>query len=289
MKEFTDLTIWEKMEKNRIIELFERNKNNKQKMFMPFLIAGDPNIEQFKKLALTIEPYCDILKIGIPFSDPIADGPTIQEANIRAFSAGINTSNALQAIKEIRSETSKPIVILTYYNILVQGAETIEASLDKTFKDLKESGVDGIVIGDLPVEEAEMTLKVCEKYDICLIFLIAPSITEERLAKVFKKARGFVYLISVMGVTGARESVAQITKDTIKYMKEKTNNKLPILVGFGISKPEHAVAITEAGADGVIIGSAIVKLVKENLEDFNQMKTKIMEFTSEIKNSIGGK
>ena len=274
------------MTRNRILELFEKNQGKTIKYFMPFLVAGDPNIEQFKKLALAIEPHCDILEIGIPFSDPIADGPTIQEANVRAFTAGINTKLALKAIKEIRTETSKPIVVLTYYNILIQGSNSIEESLDKTFKNLRESGVDGIVIGDLPIEEAGLTLKACEKYDICLIFLIAPSTTEERLKKIIKVAKGFIYLISIMGVTGTRESVAQITKDTIRFVKLETKEVLPILVGFGISKPEHASAIIEAGADGIIIGSAIVKIVKEYLKDSKKIEAKMVEFTSNIKDAV---
>ncbi|TFF96447.1 MAG: tryptophan synthase subunit alpha [Promethearchaeota archaeon] len=270
-------------EGNRIVELF---KNHTGKIFMPFLVAGDPNIEQFKGLALAIEPYADMLEFGIPFSDPIADGPTIQEANVRAFEAGINTRLALEAIKELRKRTEKPIVILTYYNILIQGGKTVEDSLDKTFKHFKASGIDGVVIGDLPVEEADLTLKACRKYNICLIFLIAPSTTEERLVKIFQKARGFVYLISVMGVTGARKMVAQLTKETIKNVKDKTNNSLPILVGFGISKPEHATAIIEAGADGIIIGSAMVKLIEENLGSFVNIKSALVQFVSHIKNTL---
>ncbi len=274
------------MEKNRIIKLFENDHDNKFKYFMPFLTAGDPNIDQFKKLVKVIEPHLDILEIGVPFSDPIADGPTIQEANQRAFEAGINTKVALEAIKEIRTETEKPIVILTYYNILIQGAETIEKSLDMTFKALKESGVDGIVIGDLPIEEADLTLKVCEKHDICLIFLIAPSTTEERLEKILKVAKGFIYLISVMGVTGARESVAQITKDTIKRVKSKIKQVLPVFVGFGISRPEHATAIINAGADGIIIGSAVINIIKKNLDDYKMMEEEMVKFISSINNSI---
>ncbi|MHA1255223.1 MAG: tryptophan synthase subunit alpha, partial [Promethearchaeota archaeon] len=219
-------------------------------------------------------------------SDPIADGPTIQEANVRAFNAGINTKLALDAIREIRTKTEKPIVILTYYNILIQGADTIEASLDKTFNNLKESGVDGIVIGDLPIEEAGLALKACQKYNINLIFLIAPSTTEDRLNKILKEAKGFIYLISVMGVTGARDSVAQITKDTIKRIKLKTNDVLPVLVGFGISQPEHAKTIVEAGADGVIIGSAIVNIIKKYLNDFEKMEVDLVEFVLNIKNVI---
>ncbi len=274
------------IQSNRIIELFNGKQNPSNKKFMPFLVAGDPNIEEFKRLIFAIEPYVDILEIGIPFSDPIADGPTIQEANFRAFNAGINTILALDAIKEIRTQTEKSIVILTYYNILIQGAETIEASLDKTFKLLKDSGVDGIVIGDLPIEEAEIALKACVKYNICLIFLIAPSTTEERLEKILKVAKGFIYLISVMGITGARETVAQITKDTIKRIKQRTNGILPILVGFGISQPDHAKTIVNAGADGVIIGSAIIKIIKANLNDYSKMEREIVKFVSSIKNRL---
>ena len=271
---------------NRIIGLMNNEKRKNEKFFMPFLVAGDPNVNEFKKLVLKIEPHTDILEIGVPFSDPIADGPTIQEANVRAFKAGINTKVALEAIKEIRAKTEKPIVVLTYYNILIQGADTIEDSLDKTFKKLKESGVDGIVIGDLPIEEAGLALKACEKYDICLIFLIAPSTTEDRLEKILKEARGFIYLISVMGVTGARDTVAQITKDTIGRVKQKTEKVLPVFVGFGISQPEHASIIVDAGADGVIIGSAIVNIIKKNLNDFEKMETEMVEFVSSIKNAI---
>lgn len=274
------------IQSNRIMKMFNDKQNSNEKIFMPFLVAGDPNIEQFKRLILAIEPYVDILEIGIPFSDPIADGPTIQEGNVRAFNAGINTKLALDAIREIRTKTEKPIVILTYYNILIQGADTIEASLDKTFNNLKESGVDGIVIGDLPIEEAGLALKACQKYNINLIFLIAPSTTEDRLNKILKEAKGFIYLISVMGVTGARDSVAQITKDTIKRIKLKTNDVLPVLVGFGISQPEHAKTIVEAGADGVIIGSAIVNIIKKYLNDFEKMEVDLVEFVLNIKNVI---
>jgi len=271
---------------NRLIQLFSDENRKNEKFFMPFLVAGDPNVNEFKLLVEKIEPYVDILEIGVPFSDPIADGPTIQEANVRAFKAGINTKIAIEAIKVIRSKTQKPIVILTYYNILIQGADTIEASLDKTFKDLKDSGVDGIVVGDLPIEEAGLALKACEKYNICLIFLVAPSTTEERLEEILKVSKGFIYLISVMGVTGARDTVAQITKDTIKRMKKKTQRVLPVLVGFGISKPEHAKAIIEAGADGVIIGSAMVNIIKSNLNNYEKMEIELVEFVSSIKNTI---
>lgn len=268
---------------NRILKLFN---NRDGKVFMPFIVAGDPNIEQFKRIARKIEPYADILEIGIPFSDPIADGPTIQEANVRAFNAGINTDLALDAIKDLRTFTEKPIVILTYYNILIQGKATIEASIDSTFKRLKESGVDGVVIGDLPIEEANLVLDACEKYSLYFIFLIAPTTTDERLEKILKYSKGFIYLISVLGVTGSRQNVEEITKNTIKKVKKEIKKKIPMLVGFGISTPNHVRTILDAGADGVIIGSAIVNIIKSNLDNFNQMSIKIENYMAHIKEAV---
>lgn len=270
---------------NRLVKLFKNGKSYR-KIFMPFLVAGDPNIDEFKRLAFAIEPYVDILEIGIPFSDPIADGPIIQKANVRAFKAGINTKVALEAIKEIRSKMQKPIVILTYYNILIQGADTIQRSLDITFKNLKDNGVDGLVIADLPIEEAKLALEYCDKYDLILVFLVAPSTTEARLEKILKVAKGFVYLISVMGITGTRDMVAQITKDTLNRIITKNYGKIPILVGFGISKPEHATIIIKEGADGVIIGSAIVKIIENEINNFSKMENEMVEFVSNIRKAL---
>ncbi len=271
---------------NRILDLFNEKEAINEKYFMPFLVCGDPSIEQFTSLVKKIDPHIDILELGIPFSDPIADGPTVQEANMRAFEAGINTKVALDTIKRIRTFFNKPIVILTYYNILIQGSETIESSLDNTLRLFKESGIDGVVIADLPIEEAGLALKYCKKHSISLIFLIAPTTTDDRLEKILKEARGFIYLISILGVTGAREQVAQITKETIKRVKEKIKTQIPVFLGFGISKPEHASALAELGADGIIIGSAIIDVIKRNLSDFNKMEQELVEFVSSIKNAI---
>lgn len=276
-------------ENNRIKQLLSNNKNKERKYFMPFLVAGDPTIEKFVELVLSLEPYADILEIGIPFSDPIADGETVQEANLRAFKAGINTDKVLGAIKQLRKKTDKPIVVLTYYNILIQGAETIELALDKTFYKMRSAGIDGIVIADLPVEEANLALKTAEKYGISIIFIIAPSTTEERLNKVLAVADGFLYLIAVMGVTGARKEIEEITKITIQNVKKKINDKLPIFLGFGISTPTQSKTMIDYGADGVIIGSAIIELIKKNLENFSNMKKELVKFATSIKNSITSK
>ncbi len=273
---------------NRILDLFNDKNALDEKYFMPFLVCGDPSIEQFISMIEKIDPYIDILELGIPFSDPIADGPTVQEANMRAFEAGINTKVALDTIKKIRTFFQKPIVILTYYNILIQGSETIESSLDNTLRRFKESGIDGIVIADLPIEEAGLALKYCKKHNISLIFLIAPTTTDDRLEKILKEARGFVYLISILGVTGAREKIAQITKETIKRVKSKIKTKIPIFLGFGISTPEHASTLVELGADGIIIGSAMIDVIKRNLSDFTKMEKDLVEFVLSINNAIKG-
>jgi len=271
---------------NRIIKLFNNNPNINKKLFVPFLVIGDPNINQFLSIVTKITPYFDILELGIPFSDPIADGPTIQEANLRAFKAGVNTEIAFEIIKKVRKITDKPILILTYYNILIQGTKSIETSLDLNLKKLSQTGVDGIIIVDLPIEESELALKYCKKYNLILIFLIAPTTTNSRLKKILEVAEGFLYLVSIPGITGARKNVAQITKDTILRLKLKNKTKIPIFIGFGISKPEHAAIITKLGADGVIIGSAIIDIIKENLKDYKKMEYKIVEFVASIKKAI---
>lgn len=274
------------MEKNRIEKLFENNKHRKNGYFMPFLVAGDPNINQFVKLAQAIEPYADILEVGIPFSDPIADGPVIQDANQRAFGSGITTQKAVQAIGKIRVFTEKPIVVLTYYNILIQGEDTIEGSLNKTFTNLRKNGVDGIVIADLPIEEASLALKYAEENNIFIIFLVAPSTTDERLDKILEKAKGFLYIIAVMGVTGTREKVNQITDNVIRKVKNRLKKDLPLFIGFGISKPEHATALINEGADGIIIGSAIVKIISEHPDDFDRMEKSMVQFVSTIRKAL---
>lgn len=270
---------------NRLTNILEKQTRTKG-VFMPFLVTGDPNPAQFLKNVRKIEPYFDILELGIPFSDPIADGPTVQKANHRAFQAGMDTTKAIELIKSVREITKKPIVILTYYNILIQGGETVEDSLNKTLRSFKDRGVDGIVVADLPIEEAGLALKYCKKHDIKLIFIVAPTTTKMRVEKILDHAEGFIYLISVMGVTGAREKVAKITTDTVHKIKTSTEIDIPILVGFGISKPEHANTLIKAGADGVIIGSAIIKHIENNLKDYEKMEQELMKFVSGIEESL---
>lgn len=179
---------------------------------------------------------------------------------------------AFEAVKKIKSHI--PIVFLTYYNIILR------YGIEKFVKDCKNSNVDGLIVAELPIEEANSLYNACKDNDVDLIFLIAPTTTEERLKKIIGKASGFLYLVSVLGVTGARETVGEITKKTIARVIKYTKGRIPVCIGFGISKPEHVKEVIQAGAEGAIVGSALVKLIEreEKLEE-------IVEFVSQLKNA----
>jgi tryptophan synthase alpha chain len=264
---------------NRIDETAEMLRKKGEKAFIPFLVIGDPDPETFLRIVKSIEPNCDILELGIPYTDPIADGPTIQSANGRAFQSGMNFSKACDLIKKIRSMTDKPIVILTYANVI--GVDRMEQTLSK----LSEVGVDGIVVADIPLEESGEILSKMKNYNMDFIFLIAPTTISERLHKIAKIAQGFLYLVAVKGVTGSRTDVQEETVQTIKRVKVELGNDfgIPFYVGFGISKPEHVKKILSLGSDGVIVGSAIIRKIEENLEDKDKMIEKIANFTFELK------
>ncbi len=262
---------------SKIEEKFKELEKKKEGALIGYLTLGDPNIEDSKELVKALCKNVDIMELGIPFSDPIADGPTIQAAIDRALKAGINTDSCFEIVEELRGKgIDVPFVFMTYYNIVLQYGE------ERFVKRCSEAGVDGILVSDLPVEEAESLLKICRKYNVDFIFLIAPTTTEERIEKILKKASGFIYLVSLLGTTGARESLQEETiektKWALKYVK-----KLPLAVGFGISKPEHVRAIIEAKAQGVVVGSAFVKLIGEKgigaKEELERLSRELKEAT----------
>lgn len=221
-----------------------------------YLTLGDPSIEASEKLTAALCENVDVMELGIPFSDPIADGPTIQAAIDRALKAGMNTDAAFEIVERLRKKgITTPFVFMTYYNIVLQYGE------ERFIKRCRDVGVEGLLISDLPVEEAHSVLKYCDKYGVDPIFLIAPTTTEERLKKILKKARGFLYLVSLLGTTGARDKLQEETIEKTKWALKRIKD-LPLAVGFGISKREHVRAIIEAGAAGVVVGSAFVKHVE---------------------------
>ena len=230
----------------------------------------------------TVEPYADILELGIPFSDPIADGSVIQAADQRALSQGTAFMNCFDLITQVRQITEKPIVLLTYANILGVGEVR-----SQTIQQLAACGIDGIVAADIPYEESADLIEDLNQNHMCLIPLAAPTTNSERMEKIIANGQGFLYLVAVKGVTGARESLLQETVETLQRINalKSSNVMLPICVGFGISTPEHVTQILQLGADGVIVGSALIKNIEENLDDPNQMLEKIEGFVKQMKDA----
>ncbi len=242
-----DIGGWKSM--NRI-----RNAFMREKAFIAFVTGGDPNLDITEQLLYKIEEAgADLIEIGIPFSDPIAEGPVIQEANERALKAGCTTDNLFAMVKRARKTVKVPLVFLTYMNpIYTYGKK-------RFFEACRDCGIDGIIVPDLPFEEKEEILKECKEFEVALISLIAPT-SKERITRIAKEAEGFVYCVSSLGVTGIRSKITTDLKSMVALVKSVS--AIPVAVGFGIATPEQAKEVA-AVADGAIVGSAIVKIVKE--------------------------
>lgn len=238
---------------SKIKKAFEKGK-----AFIPFVTGGDPTLDVTEQLLYAMQDAgADLIEIGIPFSDPVAEGIVIQEANERALAAGCTTDKLFDMIKRARQKVTVPMVFLTYVNpIYTYGKE-------KFMKRCVDCGMDGIIVPDLPFEEKEELSGVCEQYDVDLISLIAPT-SHERIRMIAKEARGFVYCVSSLGVTGVRSEIKTNIAEMTKMVKEETD--VPCAVGFGISTPEQAAAMAKV-SDGAIVGSAIVKLVAKHGEN----------------------
>ncbi len=223
-----------------------------KKAFIGFLTAGDPDLNTTKDCILAMEQAgADLIEIGIPFSDPIAEGIVIQGANVRALKAGTNLQKVFELVKSVRQKTNIPLVFLTYINPL------FNMGYDKFFKTCKEIGIDGLIIPDLPYEEKDEIKDISEKYAIDIISLVAPTSTE-RIKTIAKNTSGFIYVVSSMGVTGIRKEITTDLPSIIKLIREVSNT--PAAIGFGINTPEQAQYFSQI-ADGVIVGSAIVKII----------------------------
>ena len=259
---------------SRIAEVFA-----KKKAFIPFTVVGDPDYETSKKIIKTmIDSGADMLELGFAFSDPVADGPTIQLADNRAIASGMKVDSAFKLIKEIREYSDIPIGLLVYANLVYN------RGIDKFYSDAHDAGVDAVLVADIPYEEAKEYVEAADRNDVAPVFIVAQTTTEERLLEILKMAKGYIYLVSVLGVTGARGKVEEGTLELVKKVKLQTD--LPVAVGFGISNKEQAKEIISAGADGVIVGSAIVKIIERNLDDVDGMLREIGGFVGEMKESI---
>ena len=224
------------------------------KAFIAFITCGDPDLETTgKAVRAAVENGADLIELGIPFSDPTAEGPVIQEANLRALQAGTTTDKIFDFVKDLRKEVTVPMVFMTYANVIFSyGAE-------KFISTCEQIGIDGLILPDLPFEEKEEFLPLCRQYHVDLISLIAPT-SENRVAMIAREAEGFIYLVSSLGVTGTRSEITTDLKPIIRTIRE--NAKVPVAIGFGISKPEQAKDMADI-SDGAIVGSAIEKILAQ--------------------------
>jgi len=225
-------------------------------------MGHDPDPKAFMANAASlIEGGADILEVGIPFSDPVADGPVIQAAGTRALSAGATPRKILDTIGQLWSQFAIPFVVLTYYNpILAMGMEQF-------MRNASDNGVNGIVVPDLPVEEGDKFRDIALEHNVDSIYLAAPNTSEKRLLSILEKSTGFVYLVSLYGVTGPRDTLSPQALETVKKVKSIAKGRIPVSAGFGISQPQQVSALLRAGADGAIIGSVLVRTVAEHLND----------------------
>ncbi|XVF21676.1 hypothetical protein REPUB_Repub12eG0110700 [Reevesia pubescens] len=259
-------------------DTFSELKKRGKVAFIPYITAGDPDLSTTAE-ALKVLDSCgsDIIELGVPYSDPLADGPVIQAAATRSLARGTNFNAILSMLKEVVPKLSCPIALFTYYNpILKRGVE-------KFMSTVKDIGIHGLVVPDVPLEETEVLRREALKNKIELVLLTTPTTPRERMKAIVEASEGFVYLVSSTGVTGARASVSDRVQSLLREIKEVTTK--PVAVGFGISKPEHVKQVAGWGADGVIVGSAMVKLLGEAKSPEEGLKELEM-FTKSLKSAL---
>ena len=255
---------------NRIAEAF-----NKEKAFIPFITCGDPSLDVTEKLVYAMEEAgADLIELGIPFSDPTAEGPVIQAANVRALSGGVTTDKIFEMVQSIRKHTDIPLVFMTYANVV------FSYGTKRFIKKASDLGMDGLILPDVPFEEKEEFDPVCRQYGLDFISLIAPT-SHERIRMIAREAQGFLYCVSSIGVTGVRSSITTDIGGMVRLVKEEKD--IPCAVGFGISTPQQAREMASC-ADGVIVGSAIVKLCGQYKEDCVHY---VKEYVKSMKDAMG--
>ena len=261
---------------SRIAGTFAELKQNGKKALVTFITAGDPDLAVTEELIpLMSQSGADIIELGVPFSDPMADGPTIQLSSERALAAGTTLPRILATVKTVRARTQVPIVLMGYFNPI------FSYGLERFASDAAAAGVDGVLLVDLPPEEADEFKACADRHGIDVIFLLTPTSDETRIRTVVKRARGFIYYVSVTGVTGVRSGIEASVAGNVDVIKKRTT--VPVAVGFGIATPEQAgeVAVT---ADGVVVGSAIVKLFEQHRGD--ALKDALATFVSSLKKAV---
>jgi len=246
---------------------------------IPFFVLGDPDYRRSLTLIKgAIDAGADILELGVPFSDPIADGPTIQKADIRALEAGMTCEKALDLVREVKAYADIPIGLLMYYNLIYHYGR------DRFYRDAATVGVNSVLVADVSIDDADEVAEPASAAGLDTVFMVTPITRPERMKLIATKTTGFIYTVSLLGVTGARAELSDTVEGLVGKLKGLTD--VPVCVGFGISRPEHAAAVARAGADGVIIGSKIVGLIEENLNDTERALAEITAFITQVKAAI---
>jgi tryptophan synthase alpha chain len=261
---------------SRYAACFQSLRARGEKAFIPFFVIGDPDYGQsLDVVRAALDAGTDMLELGIGYSDPIADGPTIQAADLRALEAGSTVDRCLEFIREVRSFSDVPIGLLVYYNIILQ------RGIDRFCREAAAAGLDGILAADVPVEEAGPLTRACRAAGVDPIFMVSPTVTEARLDRILSHAQGFLYMVALLGVTGARGDLHPDILRLLKRVRAKTD--LPLCAGFGISRAEHVRTLTRSGADGAIVGSAIVDIIARNLAKRKKMIREVAAYVREMK------
>jgi tryptophan synthase alpha chain len=260
-------------------DVFSDLRRQGRAALIPFFVIGDPDYDtSLTVVKAAIDAGADVLELGIPFSDPIADGPTIQKADVRAMRSGMNTHKAREFIREIKAHKDIPIGLLMYCNLIQQ------YGVERFFREFRQAGVNSVLVADLTVDDADEIMGPAAAAGLDTVFMVTPNTASDRMERITAKATGFVYTVSLLGVTGSRDILSDEVEGLIRRLKGLTD--VPICVGFGVSKPEHARTIADAGADGVIIGSRLVAMVEANLENPQQAVREISEFLREVKDTL---
>ena len=264
----------------RIGRMFDGLKRDGRKGLIAYITAGDPSPDRTPALAQALERGgADLIELGVPFSDPIADGPVIQRAGERALKAGTSLKTVLSIAARIRRQSEVPLVLFTYLN------PVIRYGLERLARDAAAAGIDGCLLTDASVEEASDYVAAMHRHGLDTVFLAAPTSTERRLKLIAQYSTGFVYLVSRTGVTGARDSLSDAVGPLIRAVRAVTD--LPLAVGFGISKPEH-VAELGRQAEAVVVGSALVQLIERNLDN-TSLEIQLESFVRELKRGFGAR
>ncbi|GIX07917.1 MAG: tryptophan synthase alpha chain [Candidatus Poribacteria bacterium] len=263
---------------NRVDARFEKLRADGERAFIPYFAAGDPSLSATEELVLAAaEVGADVIELGIPFSDPIADGPSIQRATERALRAGTTVEGIFRTVERIRESSDVPLVLMTYFNpVAYRGVE-------RFCQEARQAGADGLIVPDLPVEDAEELLEAARAQELATIFLVAPTTPNERIRRIADATRGFLYAVSLTGVTGARDAISPDLQPLLERVRRQTNK--PVCVGFGISNPEQARRVAQL-ADGVIVGSAIVNTVEAHLSEPQRLVGATREFIRELLTAV---